>query len=111
MTEWATEQEKREQWERETRGNMMDMARSEFLNPEAAPAPPRLGPSPLASADYRRLPDDSKVRVWRVHEMFQAGLRDVKVARELAAGHYDLHEICAAIREGCPPDLLRKIFT
>lgn len=100
--EWASEEEKREQWERETRGKMMPMAQ---------PAIPHPSPDPISGADYRNLADDEKARVWRVDQMFEAGLRDPQVARRLSGSSYDLHKICDAIRAGCPPHLLLRIFT
>lgn len=67
------------------------------------------------------LSEEGKRKAWRLLALLETmrkrrpdepiSLDEIDLLGLVAAGHYDLHDACAAIRNGCTLDLLVVIFT
>lgn len=67
------------------------------------------------------LSEEGRRKAWRLLELLRAltelrpsepvSLDEVDLLAMIAAGHYDLHDACAALRNGCTLDHLVVIFT
>jgi hypothetical protein len=57
---------------------------------------------------HRRRPTQS-IAAWRRERLLGAGF-ERELARELADGRVDLHELIGLVESGCPPDLAARIL-
>lgn len=59
---------------------------------------------------YTPQDEGERIFAWRAQCLYDAGLRDIHVAKQLALSDCDLHRACAMIRQGCEAKVLAKIL-
>lgn len=86
------------------------------------PAQPEPEETPVASTEIEDvLTEEGKRKAWRLLALLDAlrvrrpaepvSLDEIDLLGRVAEGHHDLHDACAALRNGCGLDHLAQIFT
>lgn len=84
------------------------------------PPQPEPEETPVDTTEHEGLTEEDKRKAWRLLALLDAlrethpepvSLDEIDTLGRVAKGHHDLHDACAALRNGCALGTLARIFT